>query len=253
MVAINPKAWIGVGIYTVPEAAGYLHENGDDVRRWAFGYRRRRHGQDVEHPPLIHTQLPKVDGELAITFLELVELMYIRGFARAGASWKTIKVAAKTASRIFQTEHPFAMKRFFADPEGIYALIEETVGDDSLVELVGHGQHTLRDLVQPYLGQLDFDPKEVARRWWPLGCGGGVVLDPQIAFGAPIVAEVGIPTRALSSAFEAEVAAGRKAAIETVAWMYEVKPQHIEMSLSFRDWMRRSQSASSSMHISLAS
>jgi len=253
MVAVNPKAWIGVGIYTIPEAAGYLHEEAEDVRRWAFGYTRLRDGESVRHPALIRTELPKLEGELALTFVELVELMYIRGFARAGASWKLIKTAARTASKIFETEHPFAMKQLFADPEGIYALIEEADGDESLVELVGHGQHTLRDFVRPYLGQLDFDPREVARRWRPLGAEGGVVLDPRIAFGAPIVEEVGIPARTLSSAFDAESSSGRRAAIETVAWMFEVKPEHVEMSLTFRDWLRKSPSGSSSTRISRAS
>jgi hypothetical protein len=187
---------------------------------------------------LICAELQELDGLHALTFLELVELMYVKGFRNAGASWKLIKVAAQVAARLFGTDHPFAMKRFFADPEGIYALLEEEDGSDSLVELVGHGQHALREMVAPYLGQLDFDPTDIARRWWPMGREGRIVLDPMIARGAPLVQEVGVPARALIEAFDAETGTGRRDALDRVAWMYRIKPRHVESALRFRGWLQ---------------
>lgn len=227
---------IGKGLYTPAEAAALIKAPVAEVRRWAFGYDRRRNGEKVRYAPLIRSELPEIEGQRALTFTELVELMYIKGFRRAGAPWKLVHQAAAVAARMFDTEHPFAMRKFFADPSGIYALLEESHGGSSLVRLEGHGQHTLREVVQPYLGQLEFDPMEVPTRWWPLGREGRVVLDPQVSFGEPIVAEIGVPTRTLADALSAEQEYDRDRALERVAWLYKVPPRHVQTAARFEEW-----------------
>jgi uncharacterized protein (DUF433 family) len=227
---------IGKGLYTPAEAASLIKAPVTEVKRWAFGYDRRRNGARVHYAPLIHTDLPEIEGQRALTFTELVELMYIKGFRRSGAPWRLIHEAAAVAARMFETEHPFAMRKFFADPSGIYALLEETHGGESLVRLEGHGQHALREVVQPYLGQLEFDPMDVPTRWWPLGKEGRVVVDPHVSFGEPIIAEIGVPTRTLADAFQAEQAYDGERALERVAWLYKVPPRHVQTATRFEEW-----------------
>ena len=229
---------IGTGIYSPPEAAALIKAPTAEVRRWAFGYSRRRGGTRIHYDPLIRTDLPEREGQEALTFMELVELMYIKGFRRAGAPWKLIHEAAAVAARLFQTEHPFAMRKFFADPGGIYAELQEAEGGDSLVRMVGHGQHAFQDVVRPYLGQLEFDPLEVPTRWWPMGREGRVVVDPQVAFGAPIVAEIGIPTRILAEALNAELEYDPARGLERVAWAYKVPPRHVQTAARFEEWLK---------------
>lgn len=229
---------IGIGLYTPADAASLLKAPVAEVKRWAFGYERRRQGGRVRYPSLIHTELPEIDGQRALTFTELVELMYIKGFRRAGAPWKLVHEAASVAARMFETEHPFAMRQFFADPNGIYTLLRESGGGESLVTLRGHGQHTLREVVQPYLGQLEFDPMEVPTRWWPLGREGRVVVDPLLSFGEPVVAEIGVPTRVLAEALEAETGYDPDRAMERVAWVYQVPLRHVQTATRFEEWRK---------------
>lgn len=141
---------IGTGIYTPVEAAALLKAPATEIRRWAFGYGRTRDGNKRHYPPLIRTELPVLDGQQALTFVELVEMMFIKGFRQAGVTWSNIREAAAVAARLYQSEHPFAMKQFFADPGGVYALLREIDGGESLVRLVGSGQHVSTDLVRPY-------------------------------------------------------------------------------------------------------
>jgi len=227
---------LGTGIYTPGEAAALIKAPVSEIRRWAFGYSRRRKDERVEYGPLIHTELPELEGQQALTFIELVELMFIKGFRRSGASWTQIHEAAKVAARMFDSEHPFAMRQFFADPTGIYALLREAHGGESLVRLVGHGEHAIDEIVRPYLGQLEFDRLDVPTRWWPLGKEGRVVVDPAVLFGAPIVAEAGIPTQVLAEALEAELEYDRERALERVAWLYKVPPRHIQTAARFEEW-----------------
>ncbi|HEX8674143.1 MAG TPA: hypothetical protein VF710_19750 [Longimicrobium sp.] len=230
---------LGTGIYTTSEAAMLLREQSTTVRRWAFGYARNRAAGRVVHPPLIKTDLPQIEGEVALTFVELVELLYIRAFEKAGVSWPVIRTAADAASRMFNTEHPFALRQLYVDPRSVYVEVKERDGDDSLVELIGHGQHTMSALVKPYLEQLEFDVHDVASRWWPLGKFGGVVIDPRRSFGAPVVEAVGIRTSVLSAAYDAEHALHGESALERVSWTYEIASHHVQAALDFKHWLQK--------------
>jgi uncharacterized protein (DUF433 family) len=228
---------IGTGIYTPAEAAALLKAPPAEVRRWAFGYTRVRGGVPRHYEPLIRTQLPELEGQQALTFIELVEMMFIKGFREAGVSWKTIHEAARVAARLFETEHPFAMRQFFADPGGVYALLREVDGGESLVSLVGSGQHVFTDLVRPVPGAARVRSLDVPTRWWPLGKEGRVVVDPAVSFGQPIVAEAGIPTRVLAEALAAETEYDPKTALERVAWVYRIPERHVHAATRFEEWL----------------
>lgn len=66
-------------------------------------------------------------------------------------------------------------------------------------------------MVEPSLRHLDYDEHE-AVRWWPPAGGNLVVIDPQRAFGAPIIASAGVPTDVLADAFALEGSYSRIAA-----------------------------------------
>jgi uncharacterized protein (DUF433 family) len=226
------------GIFTPQDAAALLHERPEAVRRWAFGYTRKRQGRTVHHPPLIKHELPSMEGEPALTFVEVVEMLYIRAFQRAGASWSLIREAACVAARLYDSDHPFALRQVYVDPHSVYAALREADGSESLVQLSGHGQQAFPALVKPYLDQIDFDVNQVASRWWPLGRLAGVMVDPRHAFGAPVLENSGIRTEVLRAAFVAEGGASREVAVDRVAWMYEIAPRDVDLALRFEQWLK---------------
>jgi hypothetical protein len=73
--------YLACGLYSLPAAARLLHANPDQLRRWAFGYDRGGKHYDGA----ITADLDELGGERALTFLDLVELMFIQG-ARTRAS-----------------------------------------------------------------------------------------------------------------------------------------------------------------------
>ena len=229
----------GIGIYTPQDVAALLHEDVRTVRRWAFGYTRRRSSGPVAHPPVIRTELPEVEGQRALTFVELVELLYVRAFHRAGASMRAIEEAARIAARLHGSDHPFTLRALYVDPDRVfYGAVRESDGSEGLVELRGHGQHAIPLVVRPYLEQLDFDGHDVAERWWPMGRRGGVVVDPRFSFGAPVLEGTGIRAETLSGSYHAEKAQHGDRTIEHVAWMYGVSPRLVQTSLAFEQWLR---------------
>ncbi|MEQ9401063.1 MAG: DUF433 domain-containing protein [Longimicrobiales bacterium] len=72
------------------------------IRRWAFGYSRR--GKDYE--PAIFPDHPESIEAQALTFLDLVELLFIKGCLQAGVSWPKVREAASTAARLLGAGAP---------------------------------------------------------------------------------------------------------------------------------------------------
>jgi uncharacterized protein (DUF433 family) len=230
---------LNTGIYTPGEAAALLREDTRTVRRWAFGYPRSRGGTRMQHPPLIRTEIPVLEGERALTFVELVELLYVRAFRGLGVSWTAIREAARVAAHLFASPHPFALRQVYLDPDSVlYGAVTESDGSEGLILLRGHGQQAFPQLVKPYLDQIEFGVDDVAAKWWPMGKEGGVLVDPRIAFGAPVMDGTRIPASTLAKAYDAEKSAYGRRAVERVAWMYEIEPKHVHAALGFRQWLR---------------
>lgn len=184
------------GIYPVPSVARILHERNRTIDRWALGYARR--GKRYE--PAVTTDIPPMGSEHVLTFLELVELMFIQAALKSGLSWRKVRDASRVAARLLKNEpHPFAAKRWFADPAGLYLKLGEENEEEILVEVAGHAQVSMEPILAPYLQQLVFDLRGVAQQWYPNGVGSHIVLDPRRAFGHPVTTKGGIPTDTIAA------------------------------------------------------
>ncbi|MEX2571963.1 MAG: DUF433 domain-containing protein [Gemmatimonadota bacterium] len=218
------------GLYTLPQAGRLLGERAATVERWAFGYERR----GAAYEPPIRTEVPALEGVKVITFLELVELMFIRGLLAAGLSWKRVRTAAATATRLLHdVPHPFAMRKWFADPAGVYLQLGEEHGEPILVELAGDAQVALGKVLDPYLQQIEFDIDGVAHRWYPLGFDRPVVVDPRRALGAAIIPSGGVPTDVLLEMHRAGDS------VPSIAAWYGLEEYEVAAALEFEEGLRR--------------
>jgi uncharacterized protein (DUF433 family) len=68
---------------------------------------------------------------------------------------------------------------------------------------------------------------DLAERWNPNSRTPRVVVDPKIAFGHPVVADAGVPTRCL---FEAYLAEG---SIDVVADLYKIDLEGVRQAVEF--------------------
>lgn len=214
------REFVDGGVYTLPEAARLLRSQRATVQRWAFGYRRG----GKSYPPVIDAHLPDVDGRHAVTFLELVELFTIREFRSVKVPWHKIRATFDYLSGALETRHPFALKRWFVDKAGIYYQVE---AGGPFIEASGDGQLAIKAALTPYLRQLEFDLEGIARRWFPLGKEAPVVIDPGIAFGAPVVAGTGIRTATLAAMEKAGESP------ESIAWWYELEIPQVDAALRY--------------------
>lgn len=181
---------LGVGIYSVAEAAHLLKVSASTVQRWldpASGLVTRAFSDEAD----------------VLSFLELMELHFIQIFRQQGVSLATIRTASRKAAQRFGADYPFAVKRFDTDGKSIFAtLIDERPGR-VVVEDLKHGQLVFEQVMRPFFRKLDYQDQHEIIRYWPLERQGRVVLDPAREFGKPIDAETGVPTETISDALRA--------------------------------------------------
>lgn len=202
-MATNGFHFIGVGLYTVPEASRLTRVSTGRIRRWMRGYTFRTKSGVHASERVVTPALPLIDGAMTLSFLDLQEIRFVDAFIGVGVRWPTVRRAHGSAQKAFGT-HPFSRGIFVTDGQRIFEDLARGAArsDSAFVDMVSN-QMSFRRAVLPFMKTLRFADGQ-ASEWWPLGKSKMVVLDPRRAFGQPIVAREGVPTNILARAYKAE-------------------------------------------------
>jgi len=189
------QVFLGVGLYSVNQAAQLLKREPSRLRRWLVGKRyRAADGTEKWSPPLLSSQIGIIDGQLVLSFRDLMELRALDRFLAAGLSVRLLRRAMIMAREAFKDDRPLSNRRFGTDGRTLFA-----GGDGMMLDLVS-GQYAPIPLIAPSLASdCEFDASEMPLRWWPLGRESGILIDPTRAFGQPLLDRLGIPVSVLTS------------------------------------------------------
>jgi len=225
MAEVPETTILGLGIYTVPQAARLAGVPARSIRRWLFGYKYEYEGQTVKQPAVVRAD--QVARQLKIvTFQDLIELKFVHAFREHGVSWKTIRYSAGKACEITGSDHPFASRQFVTDGRTIFAEIAKSSRNTELLDLM-LDQMAMRVVFLPSLrAKLEIDELGV-RRLFPLGKSRPVVIDPARQFGQPISRDEGVPTIVLAKAAKA------MDSMPAVARWYDVKLAAVRAAVEF--------------------
>lgn len=226
------EAYLGVGLYSFPEAGRIINAKPSVLRRWAREYVYFDKDAVRRHAPVISRYFGRNSDTL--TFLELVELLFISAFRSEGVSMQAIRKAAERAAIQFHTEYPFAVQRFDTDGKHIFATLREESSDLELIEELGKGQLAFDRVVKPLFRKIDYRDGADALRYWPLGHEGRIVLDPHRAFGKPIDSATSLSTEVLYESVQAE--GGQDPA--AVADWFEVPIEAVTAAIRYESLLR---------------
>ena len=209
--------------YAATEAGRLVGLTATRVRRWLTGY-GYTYGDSVRHrPPVL--QRRGTTGSYA-SFLELVDLLFVKRFLDHGISLQRVRLALDEAHTILGTRH-FARQTFFADGRSIFLQIREE--GDAILELISGGQWVIAPVIRKLAQQIEFEsPEGLARRWYPLGREKPVVLDPFVSFGAPSIAGRGVKTANVHDLFVAE-----HRSLEAVRGWWDLTDMEIQSAVEF--------------------
>ena len=230
--AASPGSLLGTGLYMVAEAGRLTGIPPASIRRWLWGRPPGSEDRDRGALPLWRPQVPILDRSRALGFRDLIEIRFVHAFRQRGVSLQTIRKATEEATRLLQQDHPFSSLGFKTDGKNILAEVTEGTADGALLFDVLTGQYLLEIVFDRLYDGLEYSELDELLRWWPLGLGRGVVLDPERSFGQPIVHPAGVPTAVLADAFTAEQS------VEAVADWYEVTTDAVRDALEYESALR---------------
>lgn len=238
MVAIADH--LGVGVYSVAEAAFYARVAPALMSRWVFGSSRGR--------PVIDRELRDEDEKI-VTFLDLVQTLAVREIRqRFQMSLQKIRDGIDAAKQKYGLAHPLAERHrifLFHDGSGkghgeiVIRLDRDVdgvdVGKDRHLQLTGRhkGNYVMTPIVEPFLDDLTFDKDTgLASLYAPMKDGDfTIVLDPRRRFGEPLVDPCGYTAAALWHATNTE------GGIEDAARAYDVPTEAVRLANRYFDFL----------------
>lgn len=217
--------------YTAAEAGRLTGLSPGRVRRWLRGYSYLYSSSSSELDTVIHQQpvIRQRDAEDSgyASFLDLIDLIFVRRFLESGFSLQKIRKALAEAESIVGGHH-FAQRVYFTDGQEIYLRVKEKASEN-LLQLLSGGQWVISEIILKMAKQVDFDKSTgFAEKWYPAGRDGGVVLDPRVCFGAPTIAGKGVRTSNIYDLFVAE----SNDAKQVSDWM-NLRTEEIEAAVQF--------------------
>ena len=202
------KEQYNIPMYFTADVARLVDISRYRVRRWLEGYVfTLESGRRRQRPVVQRAWQDQVYPHYA-SFLDLVELLFVKSFLDHGVSLQTLRKALDETKEILGTDH-FARQSFFTDGKNICLKIKKSVKGkekgEAILELLSGGQWVISSVIKQLAYQIDFDETtELARRWFPVEGNRIVVLDPLISFGRPIINGKGITTENIFDLFIAE-------------------------------------------------
>ena len=181
--------------YRVSDAARYAHSSTQAVGYWHYGG-----GRDLG------PALPGAKRRQPLSYLELVEVAFVATFRKLGVSLQRLRASRQYVAQTFNAEYPFAEYRFKTEGHRVLMELREhdhSIGrdfDKSIIADAG-GQLAWDAMLADKFAEFDYEGEGLAIRWHVAGRESPVVIDPRVAFGAPLVS--GVPTWVLKGRWTA--------------------------------------------------
>ncbi|WP_325546103.1 DUF433 domain-containing protein [Ramlibacter sp.] len=218
-------------MYPLARAARLVGEEPRTVRRWLKGYTwKYRDGRRASGPlwDLQFADDEQLGEERVLGFRDLLELRVVARFVQHGLSLRLIRETIQVAREYFG-DYPLHSRRLVTDGRKIFLEAVRRSGDDPTLLDVRGRQFAIDAVIRPSLIEgIEYDRDAHALRWYPVPKRRLIVLDPQVQFGEPIIADAGVPTDTLRDAYLAE---GKS--VGRVARLFRVSPQAVQAAVAF--------------------
>lgn len=140
------------------------------------------------------------------SFSDLISLFVVRELTKKGVQAPTIRSAEFYLRKKWKTDRPFVSDQIQTDGHRVLVDDEVIAGQIESADL--HGQQIMRELVKDRLTHVHYHDG-TAEYWTPTE---GIVVDPRVQFGEPVVEGTRIPVEAVANVARnlgASCAAGR--------------------------------------------
>jgi len=139
--------------------------------------------------------------EWAISFFDLVDVKIAVELRRKDVSMQKVRKVYEKLAASWDVSHPFCYKRFYAGTGDVYAEIETADGGKMLIDVLSD-QGFDQTVMKPFLRTLEFNLQTDRAEQWTIA--EGILLDPGIRFGEPLVRDSRIPAEVVANTYYCE-------------------------------------------------
>jgi uncharacterized protein (DUF433 family) len=216
------------GIYSIPQAAELVGAPARFVRIWVTGHTGKQSA-------VIENEIGRVDGKIAVSFTNLMELRFVALFFRAGVGLREIRSILAEVRETMEHPHPFATRTVFkTDGRKIVAEIARRNGVENIYDLKSKNYEMRVVVMDSLKDDVVYDPEGEAISWTPRPrIAPNVIVHPKFAFGRPVLKASRMPTATLSKAMEVERSA------KMVALQFDVPEKQVREAVRFEEHLRR--------------
>lgn len=215
---------LGNGVYSLAEGARLLRIPAGRLRTWFAGRTNRQQ-------PFLEPDYEKRGAEIALSFRDLVDAFFADHLQAAGKGLRlqSIRRIYDNLKKRYGSKHGFCHQDLRTDGRTVFLHESDADGREVLIDMLDR-QHVMAKVFLPFLKKLDFDPESgLANRW---RIADGVVVDPAINFGKPIVVGSCVSTFVLAQACK-----GSRGDVRAVASWWDVPVEEVEAAVRFEAQM----------------
>jgi uncharacterized protein (DUF433 family) len=208
----DPRSW---PLFTINEAAKYLGLPYSTLRSWV---------RPDDGLPLVHS-LPKEGHFPSIPFVGFAEAFVLAAAKRAGVKPGRVRAGVEAVRKELGLEYALASRRLYVDKAELLVAYETDPDHRSPEDLTVIRNHQLQmtEMVKNQLELITYGSDDFAATiQLPVFKRTKVIVDPQEAFGQPIVERTGTRVRDILGLFWAEEQ------IKDIAYDFDLKTDEVE-------------------------
>jgi len=210
---------MGLGAYSISEAALLTRSHPKTLYSW-FKRETRKSSRSVFESDYTGSEFGRT-----ISFFDLVDAKIAVELRHKGVSMQKVRKVYEKLTSSWNVSHPFCYRRFYVATGEVFAEIDIANGGKMFVEVLTE-QGFDQTVMKPFLRNLEFNQQtEKAERWI---ISEGIVLDPEVRFGEPLVRDSRIPAELVAGSFYCEGKDER-----FTAELYGLSVQDVRNAVSF--------------------
>ncbi len=181
-------------LFTLRESAAYLGLPDSTLHQWA---------RPRDADPLV-TIFPRAGRAATVPFVGFAEAFVLSALRKAGVPMQRIRPAVQKLSAEVGLGHALASQRVYTDGAEVIFDYAKSADDEALLTVVRTGQQHFADVIREYLKRISYGDDGWAQRVrLPAYALAEVIVDPEQAFGQPIVVHGGARVEDLVDRFQA--------------------------------------------------
>ncbi len=208
---------LGRGIYRISDLSRYAHIPHATVYSW------------FKTSNVFQSDFSRIGDTDSVSFYDLIDVLVAYQFRKFGVTMKDVRRAYELLSESLDSPHPFCHRDLYTNGKRIIIREAKKMGTPNLQDAISKQQFF--NEIQANLTKVSYSEATRLAQWWDIHP--GIVVNPTIAMGEPVITGTGVTTFVVRNAYYAN-----KKNLALVSGMYGISAKQVTDAVVFEDSIR---------------